>query len=771
MLIAAALERRAGAPPPQHVRSSSGGVPERVPEPPSLPEPKESETTLLKVDSTFNKARVARVEFRPENITKAFNITPRTSPLEAFELIMNKISKGLPPEKRDTLVAKYAKYTLYRQLEGDEIQEIYQDEVLLSPLQVVGGNTPKFLFTDQNVLKGGDKEARGPSINFGNLLQESHMKEEKKADNPTDELVITERKFLFDTDLILEMVLKPLCEEEVIPAKTREKIFVNMQQVNSFHRELYRRFQMDTSVAGIASVFDDEIISNMEKVYTTYLGNYENALSVFYETRDHSEKFRKFLTRLSAESPVFKDKSLNNLLVTPMQRVCKYELLLKNIISQEKKRPKPDDNGIRKIKRAMGRVNDTLQKIDKRRIESDDWGQILQLEEKLGLTEPLRKRGRLIVAEGTFNTSRRLYNGNVVSRVCSVILFNDILLRTYKSHKTGQFKVLDVCPLNHLIIVDPFQVYAAEPNTITLCNIDPRGAILAFHMGSNEERQEWYQYLVRYTMPMSRVCNNLLQVPYEGPGGTEVVYMVDSCAWEEAFLDHCRVLVTNNHIILMWEAFGLTQTELIPLTAITNMEGNKDTGEIIKTNLWKEVYHLKKFKNYSIYSTVVRAVWQVTRKRKRTPEDTTPSVLATKGKRKRKSSVVSHWNTQTTFLREEWKSLWKHGQKLEVKAGEEVLMAGDPNDRLYQVYKGTLMQSQLDGKGDVTQLEKGNFFGVASFLEEDSKSTVTVTGGGEGACVQWLSRATILTELGPNPSLLAKFFAALARELIPQNVL
>jgi len=639
---------------------------------------------------------------------------------------------------------------------------------LLSPLQVVGGNTPKFLFTDQNVLKGSDKEARGPSINFGNLLQESHMKEEKKADNPTDELVITERKFLFDTDLILEMVLKPLCEEDIIPAKTRDKIFVNMQQVNSFHRELYRRFQMDTSVGAIASVFDDEIISNMEKVYTTYLGNYEKALSVFYETRDHSEKFRKFLTRLSAESPVFKDKSLNNLLVTPMQRVCKYELLLKNIISQEKKREKPDEAGIRKIKRAMGRVNDTLQKIDKRRIESDDWGQILQLEEKLGLTEPLRKRGRLIVAEGSFNTSRRLYNGNVVSRVCSVILFNDILLRAYKSPKTGQFKVLDICPLNHLMIIDPFQIYAAEPYTITLCNIDPRGAILAFHMSSNEERQEWYQYLVRYTMPMSRVCNNLLQVPYEGPNGTEVIYMVDSCAWEEAYLDHCRVMVTNNHIILMWEAFGLTQTELIPFTAITNMEGNKDSGEIIKTNLWKEVYHLKKFKNYSTYSTVVRAVWQVSRKRKRKEE---PTQSAVKGNKKRRSSVVSLWTTQTTFSREDWKSLWKHGQKMDVKSGEEVIMAGDPNDRLYQVSKGTLMQSQYDGKGDVTQLEKGHLFGVATFLEESSKSTVTVSGGSEGATILWISRTTILSELSGNPAHLAKFFAALARELIPASVL
>ena len=131
---------------------------------------------------------------------------------------------------------------------------------------------------------------------------------------------------------------------------------------------------VDNSIKGIAAVFSDEIIQYMAKVYTTYLGYYENALAVFYSTRDHSEKFRKFLARLSAESPVFKDKSLNNLLVTPMQRVCKYELLLRNVISQEKKRDKPDEASIKKLKRIMNELNITLQRIDKRRIEVSRFG-------------------------------------------------------------------------------------------------------------------------------------------------------------------------------------------------------------------------------------------------------------------------------------------------------------------------------------------------------------------------------------------------------------
>lgn len=64
--------------------------------------------------------------------------------------------------------------------------------------------------------------------------------------------------------------------------------------------------KIDNSVNAIAEAFDVNILKHFDKVYTTYLGNYENSLSIFYDTRDHSDKFKKFLAKLSNESPVFK---------------------------------------------------------------------------------------------------------------------------------------------------------------------------------------------------------------------------------------------------------------------------------------------------------------------------------------------------------------------------------------------------------------------------------------------------------------------------------
>jgi len=404
----------------------------------------------------------------------------------------------------------------------------------------------------------------------------------------------------------------------------------------------------------------------------------------------------------------------------------------------------------------MNELNITLQRIDKRRIESDDWEKILQLEEKLSLSEPLRKRGRTIVAEGSFKTTRRLLTGSTVSRVCSVVLFNDILLRAYKSNKTGEFKVLDISPLNHLLLIDPRQTYASVQNSITMCNIDPRGAILEFYFNSDEERQEWYQFLVQYTAPMRRICTEW-GIPTEGHTGTETIYAVDNCAWYEAYIERCRILVARNYVILAWEQFGMTQKELIPLENITDIEGSKDSGELLKTNLWKENYHLKKFNNYSATSIVLRSVWQNFRREHKssvTPrEDTSEKV------------EVSSWMKTFSFSSSESKAVWGSAKRTKAKEGKVVLNSDVPNNKLFMVSKGAFIATEAES-GDIVVLSKGDIFGAASFLDDTIVSKIQVTAGQGGASYVAITREEVCENLGKNPALLAKLFATVARSLV-----
>ena len=64
---------------------------------------------------------------------------------------------------------------------------------------------------------------------------------EEKANNAVNELLLTERNFVFDLDLLLEAILKPLRNREVLPTNVLSDIFLNMERIAAFHRELYRR--------------------------------------------------------------------------------------------------------------------------------------------------------------------------------------------------------------------------------------------------------------------------------------------------------------------------------------------------------------------------------------------------------------------------------------------------------------------------------------------------------------------------------------------------
>lgn len=383
------------------------------------------------------------------------------------------------------------------------------------------------------------------------------------------------------------------------------------------------------------------------------------------------------------------------------------------------------------------------------------------MEEKLGLSEPLRKRGRTIVAEGSFKTTRRLLTGNSVNRSCSVVLFNDIILRAYKSNKTGQFKVLDICPLNHLVLVDPYQTYAVTPNSIIMCNSDPRGAILEFFFPTAEERQEWYLFLIKYTIPMSRMCNEW-SIPLEGLTGKETIFAVDNCSWYEAYIERCRILVTRNYIILAWESFGITQKELIPFEAVTDIEGNKDSGELIKTNLWKENYHLKKFNNYSATSTVLRNVWQVFKR-----ENKSNGVSVVEQTYRSAAEETSAWTNKITLSPLEQKQIWDNVKdRKKVKEGELVLESDVLNNSLFRVCKGVLVQTNSVGAGgDMLILGKDDMFGISSFLDDTKVSSCRIVAGQGGAVYVSMTRDELFNHLSGQPELLAKLFSTLARSL------
>jgi hypothetical protein len=92
----------------------------------------------------------------------------------------------------------------------------------------------------------------------------------------------------------------PLCLHAT--ASSASDLFLNLERIYAFHTELHRRLSSDLSIRGIINAFSNEMINEIERVYTVYLGHYDHALSLFYQLRDESDKFRKFITLMEKQA-------------------------------------------------------------------------------------------------------------------------------------------------------------------------------------------------------------------------------------------------------------------------------------------------------------------------------------------------------------------------------------------------------------------------------------------------------------------------------------
>eukprot|EP00467_Chlorarachnion_reptans_P025977 CAMPEP_0114506758 /NCGR_PEP_ID=MMETSP0109-20121206/11605_1 /TAXON_ID=29199 /ORGANISM="Chlorarachnion reptans, Strain CCCM449" /LENGTH=478 /DNA_ID=CAMNT_0001685381 /DNA_START=255 /DNA_END=1691 /DNA_ORIENTATION=- len=94
------------------------------------------------------------------------------------------------------------------------------------------------------------------------------------------------------------------------------------------------------------------------KMYTQYLNGYDRALDTIYEQRKKNRRFEKFLQKQrkgdSKEKRVWKYMDITSYLIMPVQRIPRYELLLKEII----KNTPANDPELQCLNQALGMVRD-----------------------------------------------------------------------------------------------------------------------------------------------------------------------------------------------------------------------------------------------------------------------------------------------------------------------------------------------------------------------------------------------------------------------------
>ena len=236
------------------------------------------------------------------------------------------------------------------------------------------------------------------------------------------EIMHTEKDYVTQLETCVTVFLEPLekalNEEEKPPMKEKQVVgvFMNIREIYAFHKkfseELTERIGSGpwTPSKCLGDIFLE--LKDITEAYSTYAQQYPRSIDIFNAVST-TKACEVFLAKCKEKSRL----DLPSLLITPIQRIPRYNLLL----MEYSKHTWPEHKDKPMLATAIETVRtmaDTINK-SKSRVESEL--RLKQLCESVrGVPESVMKPGRIVVREATFNDKKR-------DTVC-LVLFNDAMM-------------------------------------------------------------------------------------------------------------------------------------------------------------------------------------------------------------------------------------------------------------------------------------------------------------------------------------------------------
>ncbi|CAG8452434.1 10617_t:CDS:2 [Ambispora leptoticha] len=181
------------------------------------------------------------------------------------------------------------------------------------------------------------------------------------------ELLETERKYVQDMEALQDYARK-LQNQEIVNADTIHHLFANLNQLVDFQRRFLIGVETNASYPPSEQRFGYLFLSMEEnfEVYQPFCANYQSASELVIQERQNLMQLKDVV------EPTYE---LPSLLIKPIQRICKYPLLLQELLKYTDKNENPYydeiEQGLKAIKRVTDRVNETRRKQENEAVVKD----------------------------------------------------------------------------------------------------------------------------------------------------------------------------------------------------------------------------------------------------------------------------------------------------------------------------------------------------------------------------------------------------------------
>ncbi|KAJ3437598.1 faciogenital dysplasia protein [Anaeramoeba flamelloides] len=306
------------------------------------------------------------------------------------------------------------------------------------------------------IKSNNDQQGNEPSVPFA---EETKLKKRKLV---IIELVKTEEDYVNDLRTIIKHYLDPITENKIVKEKDIPLIFshtkiietVNTMLLANLHKE-YPRDEDKIAYMNVGTIFIQ--IAEFFKVYSQYCSNHVNAVNTVVKY-SQNQSFQQFCENNKLKIPQVRNLELLDFLIKPIQRICKYPLLFRELLKSTSK-DFPDYNDLKeaflKISEVADYVNEKKRNAEEQMEVVKIHQQISGIEKKFELVKPhrrfimeglLKKRSKrriqqrqfwlfndlLLYAKPTFAKGKFQYKGNIA--------LNGALLRNFNDKKKKEFK-------------------------------------------------------------------------------------------------------------------------------------------------------------------------------------------------------------------------------------------------------------------------------------------------------------------------------------------
>ncbi|XP_055069921.2 FERM, ARHGEF and pleckstrin domain-containing protein 2 isoform X4 [Misgurnus anguillicaudatus] len=321
--------------------------------------------------------------------------------------------------------------------------------------------SPSFQMSTLSLPGQAPSPLQSPILNEAGIARLEEEEEGRRKRYPTDkayfiakEILMTERTYLKDLEVITVWFRSAVIKENAMPEGLMTLLFSNIDPIYEFHRgflkEIEQRLALwegrsNAHVKGDCQRIGDVMLRNMcaLKEFTGYLQKHDEVLTELEKATKRVKKLETVYKEFELQKVCY--LPLNTFLLKPIQRLMHYKLILERLCKHYAPQHADYDN----CKEALKEVAKIATQLQSSLIRLENFQKLTELQRDLIGIENLTAPGREFIREGCLY---KLTKKGLQQRM--FFLFSDMLLYTSKGvTATNQFKVHGQLPLHGMILI------------------------------------------------------------------------------------------------------------------------------------------------------------------------------------------------------------------------------------------------------------------------------------------------------------------------------